>query len=464
MMKAQLPVGAIVDDKYEILSILGQGGMGIVYLARHLRLEKDVALKVLYPNLMADRDAQEKRFLVEGQAMAQLQHKHIVAVSDLKISDDLFFLEMELIDGETLDAHIRQSGPLEVKRALHLLKQILEAIRAAHEHPIRILHRDLKPGNIMLTSADNVKVTDFGLAKMREGMNLTLDGASAGTMGYSAPEQFLSLKKADERSDIYALGMILYSMLLGSKPSYSTDDEGNIQSPSVLLPDLSQKICAVIDKAIQIDPVNRFQSIAEMQRALFAATPVSADAETILEESPSDNSEKVKLNSNTKQQKPSHGGEELVLPSVEEAVPLIKQRNLALILLIPVALLIFWFAIPNDPPDKPTETVLAQHADLPTFPPTVVEAMQIEHSNDLLKFLQQKRREGVLLVGNKSDMGNFIQDVYVVIFDTSRVHAILNSTEAGFVELKSGKELSNLSKYQADGIRTAWIKLYDAAK
>jgi len=457
MMRAQLPVGAIVDDKYEILSILGQGGMGIVYLARHLRLEKDVALKVLYPNLMADRDAQEKRFLVEGQAMAQLQHKHIVAVSDLKISDDLFFLEMELIDGETLDEHIRQSGPLEVKRALHLLKQILEAIRAAHEHPLRILHRDLKPGNIMLTSADNVKVTDFGLAKMREGMNLTLDGASAGTMGYSAPEQFLSLKKADERSDIYALGMILYSMLLGSKPSYSTDDEGNIQSPSVLLPDLAQNICAVIDKAIQIDPVNRFQSIAEMQRALFAATPISADAETILEELPSDNSETVK-------QKPFHGGEELVLPSVEETVPLIKKRNLALFLLIPIALMMIWFALPNYPPDKPTENVLEQQADLPTFPPTVAQAMQIEHSTDLLKFLQQKRREGVLLVGNKSDMGNFIQDVYVVIFDTSRVHAILNSTKAGFVELKSGKELSSLSEYQADGIRTAWIKLYDAAK
>src|SRR5438105_280798 len=206
---------------YEIVSSIGAGGMGEVYKARDLRLNRTVAIKVLSQN-MANRKEVRQRFEREARAVSSLNHPHICTLCDIGQQDAIVFLVMEYLDGETLTSRLKK-GPLPLHQVLQYAIQIADGIAQAHRHGV--IHRDLKPGNIMLTKA-GAKVLDFGLAKIRASDSpsrasgpqkpLTEDGVILGTLPYTAPEQ-LRGEQTDARTDIFALGAVIFEMVTGRK-------------------------------------------------------------------------------------------------------------------------------------------------------------------------------------------------------------------------------------------------------
>ena len=266
-------IGTKVDN-YQITAVLGRGGMGVVYKARNVALEKDVALKVMDANLARD-ESFLKRFKVEAQSLARLQNANIVTVYDLRETSLGFLIVMEFVDGVTLADKIRENGPLSITEALPLFRQLLGAIRHAHE--AGVVHRDIKPSNIMVTADGVVKVTDFGLAKIQRQSSVTLTMASGGTLRYMPPEQIRGLSEVDHRGDIYSLGMTLYEAVAGKLPFEENESdyaisaaivEGKISRPDQLNPSITKDLVKVIMQAIAKDPGERFQSIAEMEDAL----------------------------------------------------------------------------------------------------------------------------------------------------------------------------------------------------
>ena len=205
---------------YRLLEQIGAGGMGVVYRARDKHLDRDVAVKVLPTGVLAD-DSARQRFRREALALSKLNHPHIATIHDFDTQDGLDFLVMELVAGTPLDERIRQ-GPLPEAEVCALGAQIAEALEAAHEQGI--VHRDLKPSNVALTAKGQVKVLDFGLARLlrpAEGIDLTRSltetDVTVGTVPYMAPEQLLG-RKADARADLYALGVVLYELATGRSP------------------------------------------------------------------------------------------------------------------------------------------------------------------------------------------------------------------------------------------------------
>ena len=213
-------VGTLVGERYRIERVLGTGGMGTVYLAEHVLMEKHVALKVLHPNL-AVVSAVMDRFQKEAVALARIDHPNVVSASDFgKLKNGSFYLALQYIVGGSLADLLEGRGALDIKTALGITRQICRALGAAHSEGI--VHRDLKPHNVMITGDDGlmVKVLDFGLAKLRsktgEGA-VTRAGSVFGTPHYMAPEQVTG-QEVDERADLYALGILLYEMLAGHRP------------------------------------------------------------------------------------------------------------------------------------------------------------------------------------------------------------------------------------------------------
>src|SRR4029453_6156828 len=209
---------------YEVRSLLGAGGMGEVYRARDTKLNRDVALKVL-PNVFALDADRLARFRREAQAVAALNHPHIVTIFSIEEQDDVPFMTMELIEGCTLDRGIPDGG-LSLARFFDIAVALADALSAAHRK--HIVHRDLKPANVMVTGDGNVKVLDFGLARtiapnvanLAEAvtsLGLTADGTTLGTMPYMSPEQ-IEAKSLDHRTDLFSLGIILYELATGQRP------------------------------------------------------------------------------------------------------------------------------------------------------------------------------------------------------------------------------------------------------
>lgn len=209
--------------RYEIVALLGAGGMGEVYHARDSRLERDVAIKVLPPELAADRERIE-RFEREARAAGRLNHPVVTIVHDVGTHDGTPYLVCELLEGETLGTTLKR-GSLPPRRAIDCAVQIARGLAAAHD--VGVVHRDLKPENLFLLRHDRIKILDFGLAKLRETgggeshdprtmETRTLPGVVMGTAGYMAPEQVQGLP-ADSRCDIFALGAILYEILSGRR-------------------------------------------------------------------------------------------------------------------------------------------------------------------------------------------------------------------------------------------------------
>jgi serine/threonine protein kinase len=211
-------LGTVVDDRYEIEAVLGEGGMGTVYRARHRVLDKKLAMKVLRADLSRDADL-GVRFLREAKAAASIAHPSVVQITDFgNLPSGQPYFVMELLVGASLSAILRKGGPLPAARAVRLLLQMVDALGAAHE--AGVVHRDLKPDNILICpvqGGETVKVLDFGLAKVAGQSRLTKAGLVFGTPHYMSPEQ-ASGGTVDERTDLYALGIVMYEMFTGRVP------------------------------------------------------------------------------------------------------------------------------------------------------------------------------------------------------------------------------------------------------
>ena len=277
-------VGQVVGGRYRVDTVLGAGGMGVVYRAHDARLEREVAVKVLAPGVLADERVR-KRFRKEALALSRLNHPNIAAVHDFITEGSHDYIVMELISGLTLDEKLKQ-GPLPQSDVLAIGKQIADALAAAHQSGV--IHRDLKPANLRFTGDHRIKVLDFGLAEVQAGPNAELTTASfrsdssvSGTLPYMAPEQ-LRGEPSDVRSDIYAAGAVLYEMATGKRPfpqsGFLIVDAILNQippSPSQLNPQISPGLENAIIKALDKNPGFRYQSARDLQAELDRLTSSS---------------------------------------------------------------------------------------------------------------------------------------------------------------------------------------------
>lgn len=277
-------------DGFRILESIGRGGMGEVFKAVDVALERTVALKLLNPALLQDTEFLE-RLRQEAKALARLRSPYIVSIYAFRQSEAGFFIVMEYVDGGTLAQLIRRQGALAPEQAIPLIVQMLQALEAAHK--IGIIHRDIKPQNILLAADNSVRMTDFGIAKIGRVDKLTQPGQMIGTPQYMSPEQIHGRSDLDHRSDIYSLGMTIYEMLTGRLPFAKNDDamaiiyktvNDPLPPPNALKQELPSDISQVVMKALEKEPAKRFQTAEEMRRAIealdLAHTPRTALSDT----------------------------------------------------------------------------------------------------------------------------------------------------------------------------------------
>ena len=266
-------VGELIAGRYEVQELVGTGGMSSVYRAHDRLLERDVAIKVLHEQFTADGEYVE-RFRREARAVAQLSHPNIVTVIDRGEQDDRQFIVFEYVDGENLKALIDREGPLPEREAIELALQVARALGFAHEEGL--VHRDVKPQNVLLNDGRQAKVTDFGIARSLDVHGgLTQTGTVMGTSDYIAPEQARG-SRVDAQSDIYSLGTVLYELLTGEVP-FAGDNfvavamqHINQPPPSVRerRPELSPCVDEVVRRAMAKEPRDRFRSMEELCAAL----------------------------------------------------------------------------------------------------------------------------------------------------------------------------------------------------
>jgi serine/threonine protein kinase len=281
----------LLGGRYQVGELLGYGGMAEVHRGRDLRLGRDVAIKMLRTDLARD-DTFQLRFRREAQNAASLNHPAIVAVYDTgeergSSGESLPYIVMEYVNGRTLKEVLAVEGRLMPRRALEIVAEICSALEFSHRHGI--IHRDIKPGNVMLTQTGQIKVMDFGIARAlaASGSTMTQTSAVIGTAQYLSPEQARG-ESVDARSDVYATGCVLYELLCG-QPPFVGDSPVSVayqhvredaRPPSLLNRDVPPAVDAVVLKALAKNPLNRYQSAAEMRADLLRAAagrPVYAD-------------------------------------------------------------------------------------------------------------------------------------------------------------------------------------------
>jgi serine/threonine protein kinase len=264
-------IGMMLDNRYEILEQVGAGGMAVVYKARCHRLNRLVAIKILRDEFARDDDFR-RRFHAESQAVAMLSHPNIVAVYDVNKTRDIEYLVMELIDGITLKQYMSRRGLLNWREALHFTTQIVRALEHAHNRGI--IHRDIKPHNVMVLRDGSVKVADFGIARFAASQN-TLTQEALGSVHYISPEQAKG-SHIDARSDIYSVGVVLYEMLTGRLP-FEGDSAVSVAiqhinsmplSPREIVPSIPEGLEEITLKAMAADLTKRYLSANEMYRDL----------------------------------------------------------------------------------------------------------------------------------------------------------------------------------------------------
>lgn len=288
-------LGMKLDNRYEILEVIGSGGMAVVYKARDHRLNRLVAIKVLREDLALDADFR-RRFQTESRAVAMLSNPNIVAVYDVSKSSEIEYIVMELIEGITLKQYMNRKGQLSWKESLHFANQITKAL--SHAHSRGIIHRDIKPHNIMILKDGSVKVADFGIARLQSNQSTTLTQEALGSVHYISPEQAKGAH-VDERSDIYSVGVVMYEMLTSKLP-FEGESPVSVAiqhisstpiSPRDINPDIPKGLEAITMKAMDPSLETRYQSADELLRDMedfrknpdmmlsAAAVPVNGAAE-----------------------------------------------------------------------------------------------------------------------------------------------------------------------------------------
>src|SRR5690625_455321 len=264
--------GRLLNERYQIIRTIGGGGMANVYLAKDLILNRDVAIKVLRLEFSNDEEF-IARFDREAQSATSLSHPNIVNIYDVGEEEHILYMVMEYVDGMTLKEYIQRFGPIAVREAIAIMKQITSAITHAHEN--NIVHRDIKPQNIMIDTYGNVKVTDFGIAVALSATSLTQTNSILGSVHYLSPEQARG-RMATRKSDIYSLGMVFYELLTGALP-FSGQSAVSIalkhlqsDTPSVrqINPSIPQSVENVVLKAMAKDPFHRYEDVYAMEESL----------------------------------------------------------------------------------------------------------------------------------------------------------------------------------------------------
>ncbi|MBK7862981.1 MAG: serine/threonine protein kinase [Archangiaceae bacterium] len=288
------PIGSRID-RYQVLRLLGQGGFGSVYRARHVHTDVEVALKVLKKQLNADQTMIE-RFLREAKAAAAVGSENIVRVLDAGVaSDGTAFLAMELLDGWDLKELLAREGPQEPRRLVGIILQVLDALAAAHAKGI--VHRDMKPANVFVTrrvdasgaETDFVKLLDFGISKMQSASDvagLTMTGVAMGTPAYMAPEQFFDARAVDGRADLYSVAVMLYELLGGRLPieaqSYAeliVKVKNELPAPlASVQPMLPPQLTATVDRGLLKEKDARWPTARDFSHALRAGLGVTPAA------------------------------------------------------------------------------------------------------------------------------------------------------------------------------------------
>jgi serine/threonine-protein kinase len=272
-------LGTLLGGRYRLDAQIGRGGMSTVYRAFDVVLERPVAIKLMHREIAADSD-QLERFRREARSVAQLNHPHIVTVIDAGEDSSADgehtgspYIVLEYVDGETLKDLIRRDGPLEITQAIAYAIEISRALGAAHER--HIVHRDVKPQNVLISAEGGAKITDFGIARTLTEEGLTMDGRVLGTTDYVSPEQALG-QPVTGQSDLYSLGIVLYEMLTGGVPfrgdspvavamKHVREDVPDVQARR---PELSAATAAVLDRAVSKDVARRYSDAASMAREL----------------------------------------------------------------------------------------------------------------------------------------------------------------------------------------------------
>ncbi|MDO8736688.1 MAG: Stk1 family PASTA domain-containing Ser/Thr kinase [Thermoleophilia bacterium] len=278
----------LLDNRYEIIRRLGSGGMADVYLARDTQLGRQVAIKVLYKRYARDEEF-VARFRREAQSAAALNHPHIVSIYDRGEAEDSYYIAMEYLEGRSLKEVITEEGPLETAQAIDYAEQMLRALQFAHEN--NVIHRDIKPHNIVINDRGQLKVTDFGIARAGSSPSVTETGSIIGTAQYLSPEQAKG-KAVEQSSDLYSLGIVLYEMLTGRVPfegenpvaialKHLSDEP---VPPQALVPGVPDNLNAVVMRALAKDPRDRYpgaeEFLADLERCrqdLPVTAPPPAD-------------------------------------------------------------------------------------------------------------------------------------------------------------------------------------------